>query len=264
MAVAAQDAPATRSAGFLDRERVIARPGFSRWLVPPAALAVHLAIGEVYAFSVFKVPLTQLLGVDHPADGDWAQSDVAWVFSIAIVFLGLSAAVFGSWLERVGPRKAMFAAASCFGGGFLAAAVGVHLHLIWLLYLGYGVLGGIGLGIGYISPVSTLIKWFPDRPGLATGLAIMGFGGGAMIGAPMSRRLLDLFHSPTSAGVAESFIALGLIYFAFMMFGVFTVRLPPAGWKPAGYVPRPSKRSFVTGADVIADQAIRTRQFWQL
>ncbi len=166
--------PPAAAPGVLDRSRSVATPGYNRWLVPPAALAVHLSIGEVYAFSVFNLPLTRLVGVDHSAPGDWALTDVGWVFSLAIVFLGLSAAVFGAWLERAGPRKAMVAAACCFGGGFLVAAAGVWAHQLWLLFLGYGVLGGVGLGIGYISPVSTLIKWFPDRPGMATGLAIMG------------------------------------------------------------------------------------------
>jgi len=166
---------------FLNRERSIAGPGYTRWLIPPAALAIHLCIGQVYAFSVFKLPLTKLLGITTSAPGDWPQEQVAIIFSIAIVFLGLSAAIWGAWLERVGPRRAMFTAACCFGGGFLIGAAGIATHQFWLLVAGYGVLGGVGLGIGYISPVSTLIKWFPDRPGLATGLAIMGFGGGAMI-----------------------------------------------------------------------------------
>jgi MFS family permease len=239
---------------FLDRARITAPPGINRWLVPPAALAIHLCIGEVYAFSVFKLPLTRLIGGSDCAPGDWSQSDVAWVFSIAIVFLGLSAAVFGSWLERVGPRKAMFASATCFGGGFLVSAVGVYFHQLWLLYLGYGVLGGIGLGLGYISPVSTLIKWFPDRPGMATGMAIMGFGGGAMIGAPLSRSLLEHFS------VAETFAIHGVSYFGFMMFGVLTVRLPPAGWKPPGAV----KRITSTVASVTPNDAIRTPAFWFL
>src|SRR5262249_57768588 len=146
-----------------------------------------------------------------------------WVFSIAIVFLGLSAAVFGKWLEATGPRKAMFASAGCFGGGFLVSALGVELHQVWILYLGYGVLGGIGLGLGYISPVSTLIKWFPDRPGMATGLAIMGFGGGALVGSPLADALMDYFSTPTSTGVAETFVVLGVIYFCFMMFGAVMV-----------------------------------------
>src|SRR5271168_4452956 len=163
---------------FLDRDRSIAPAGYSRWLVPPAALAIHLSIGQVYAYSVFKIPLTQIIGINQSAGNDWRQGQIAWMFSIAIGVLGLSAAAFGKWLEDAGPRKAMFAAACCFGGGFLLSALGVYLHQIWLLYVGYGVVGGIGLGLGYISPVSTLIKWFPDRPGMATGMAIMGFGGG--------------------------------------------------------------------------------------
>jgi MFS family permease len=245
---------------FLDRERIIAPPGFSRWLVPPAALAIHLCIGEAYAFSVFKIPLTQLIGVTHSAPGDWTQPDVAWVFSIAIVFLGLSAALFGSWVERAGPRKAMCASAACFGGGFLVSALGVWWHQVWLLYLGYGVIGGIGLGLGYISPVSTLIKWFPDRPGMATGMAIMGFGGGAMIGSPLSRVLMEHFRTSESVGVLETFVVMGAVYCAFMMFGALTVRLPPPGWKPPGAV----KRAISTVASVTPNEAIRTRSFWLL
>jgi MFS family permease len=171
---------------FLDRERSIAEPGYTRWLIPPAALAIHLCIGQVYALSVFKLPLTKLIGITAPAAGDWPQSQIAIIFSVAIAILGLSAAIWGAWLERVGPRRAMFTAACCFGGGFIVGSLGIQTHQFWLLVLGYGVLGGVGLGIGYISPVSTLIKWFPDRPGLATGLAIMGFGGGAMIASPLS------------------------------------------------------------------------------
>jgi len=241
--------------GFLDRRRIVAEPGFNRWLVPPAALSIHLCIGEVYAFSVFNLPL-------EAVGAGWTLKQLGWVFSIAIVFLGLSAALFGSWLERVGPRKAMFASAACFGCGFLVAALGVVWQQFWLVCLGYGVLGGIGLGLGYISPVSTLIKWFPDRPGMATGLAIMGFGGGAMIGSPLSHLLMEHFKTADRIGVAETFASLGVVYFAFMMFGVFTVRLPPPGWKPAGVVPG-SARTAVAD-DVTANQAIRTPQFWLL
>src|SRR3989454_1616699 len=212
---------------FLDRQHSIAAPGFSRWLVPPAALAVHLSIGQVYAFSVFKIPLTQSIGISHAAPGDWDQPSLAWIFSIAIAFLGLSAAVFGRWVEKNGPRKTMFAAACCFGGGFLAAALGVAWHQLWLVYLGYGVLGGCGLGLGYISPVSTLVKWFPDRPGMATGMAIMGFGGGALIGAPLGVKLMEHFKSATSIGVAEAFIAMACLYAVSMLFGAFLVRVPP-------------------------------------
>lgn len=249
---------------FLDRENTIADPGFNRFLVPPAALAVHLCIGQAYAFSTFNLPLTRLIGLTESAPGDWNLKDVGWIFSIAIVFLGLSSAVFGRWVERVGPRKSMFTAALCFGGGFLISAVGIQLHQLWILYLGYGVLGGCGLGIGYISPVSTLIKWFPDRPGMATGMAIMGFGGGALIAAPLSVLLMKHFATATSKGVLETFVTMGVIYFMFMMIGVITVRVPAPGWKPAGWVPSAHARPLVTSANVSAAVAWRTPQFWLL
>jgi MFS family permease len=249
---------------FLDRERCIAGPGFNRWRVPTAALAIHLSIGQAYAFSVFNIPLTTLIGVSKPAPEDWRRTTIGWIFSLAIVFLGLSAFTFGRWLEGAGPRKAMFASAACFGSGFLIAALGVTLHSIWLLYLGYGVVGGIGLGLGYISPVSTLIRWFPDRPGMATGMAIMGFGGGAMIGSPLAVALMDYYKTPTSSGVAQTMLTMGLLYFAFMMFGVFTVRLPPDGWRPAGWSGAAAARTRPAAADVHVDRAIRTPQFWLL
>ena len=270
---------------FLDRERIIAKPGFNRWLVPPAALAIHLSIGQAYAFSVFNKPLTKLVAASQlaPTDTlralsqsklvdavtaaptDWSIPEVTWVFSLAIVFLGLSAAVFGAWLDRVGPRKAMFASAMCFSFGFFLGAVGVHLHQFWLLLLGYGVLGGIGLGLGYISPVSTLIKWFPDKPGMATGLAIMGFGGGAMIAAPLSVKLMQYFHSLNGGvGVAGTFAALGVIYLVYMMFGVFTVRVPAPGWHPVGYVPSEHQGKLVSSYNVSVHDAWKTPQFWLL
>ena len=249
---------------FLDRERTIGGPGFSRWLVPPAALAVHLSIGQVYAFSVFKIPLTKALGVTQPMDGDWGQPSLAWIFSLAIAVLGLSAAIFGRWVERNGPRKTMAAAACCFGGGFMVAALGVSLHQLWLVYLGYGVLGGCGLGLGYIAPVSTLVKWFPDRPGMATGMAIMGFGGGAFIGSNLSIALMSYFKSATSTGVAQTFVVMGLIYFLFILFGAVIVRVPAPDWKPAGYVPSAQPRKLVTSANVALEQAWRTPQFWCL
>ena len=249
---------------FLDREHSIADESFSRWLVPPAALAIHLSIGQAYAFSVFNLPLSRLIGGTDSAPGDWKLSTIGWVFSVAIVFLGLSAAVFGAWLERVGPRRAMFTSARLLRGGFEVAALGVATHQFWLLLLGYGVLGGIGLGLGYISPVSTLIKWFPDRPGMATGLAIMGFGGGAMIASPLSTMLMARFKTPTSQGVAPTFVTMGVIYFAFMMFGVFSVRVPRDGWTPAGWVPGARRSALMTTANVTADRAIRTPQFWLL
>ena len=242
----------------------MASPGFNRWLVPPAALAVHLSIGQVYAFSVFKLPLTKLIGVTRSAPGDWTQPELAWIFSLAICFLGLSAAVFGRWVERVGPRKTMVTAALCFGGGLILSAVGVWWHQLWIIYLGYGVLGGCGLGLGYISPVSTLVKWFPDRPGMATGMAIMGFGGGAFIGSNLSLLLMDHFKSATNAGVAQAFLALGLIYFCYMVFGSFIVRVPAEDWKPAGYAPPDHPHGLITSANVALDQAWRTPQFWML
>ena len=247
---------------FLDRAQTVAGTGYNRWLVPPAALAIHLSIGQVYAFSVFNLPLTRVIGVTESAPADWKLTTLGWIFSLAIVFLGLSAAVFGKRLEAAGPRKAMFASAICFSSGFLVSALGVWLHQVWLLYLGYGVLGGIGLGLGYISPVSTLIKWFPDRPGLATGLAIMGFGGGAMVGAPLAEALMNYFSTPTSTGVAETFLAMAVIYFCFMMFGALMVRVPPPGWQPAGHTAGSVQQA--AARDVTADQAIKTRQFWLL
>ncbi|MEI7822481.1 MAG: OFA family MFS transporter, partial [Verrucomicrobiota bacterium] len=249
---------------FLDRERSVARPGFTRWLVPPAALAVHLCIGEIYGFSVFNVPLTRLLGVTQSAPGDWTIPQVAWLYSTGLILLGLSAAFFGKWVERNGPRKTMFVSACCWGGGFLVASLGIKLHQFWLVLLGYGIIGGIGLGLGYISPVSTLVKWFPDRPGMATGMAIMGFGGGALIGAPFGSELLRHFATPHSTGVMEAFLVMGAVYFCFMVFGSMTVRVPPPGWKPEGFVPRTVEQELVTTANVTADEAIKTPQFWLL
>jgi MFS family permease len=252
------------SQSFFDREATVAPPGYNRFLVPPAALAVHLSIGQVYAFSTFNLPLTKLIGLTHPGPDDWELTDVGWTFSIAIAILGISAAVFGRWVERVGPRQSMFTAALCFGSGFIVSAIGIHYHLLFLLYLGYGVLGGCGLGIGYISPVSTLIKWFPDRPGMATGMAIMGFGGGALIAAPLSLLLMEHFKTAVSNGVMETFVTMGVIYFMFMMIGVIYVRVPPSDWKPAGWVPTAKPKALVTSANVLVDQAWRTSQFWLL
>ena len=242
---------------MLARERTIAPSGYNRWLIPPAALAVHLCIGQVYAFSVFKEPL-----VEH---FDTKLTPISVIFSIAIVMLGLSAAVGGTWVERSGPRKAMFVAACCWSLGFVVSALGVASDQLWLVYLGYGVIGGIGLGIGYISPVSTLIKWFPDRPGLATGLAIMGFGGGAIVAAPLSDALLGAFADSPADAIAPAFLTLAAIYFVVMMLGAFTVRLPADGWRPAGWNPEQAKaRTLVTRGNVTAANAIRTPQFWLL
>ena len=252
---------------FLARDRTVAGPGYNRWLVPPAALAVHLCIGQVYATSVYKTALVQQF--------DSNLTRIGLIFSIAIVMLGLSAAVCGTWVDRNGPRAAMFTAACFWGTGFLVAALGIGTDQLWLVYLGYGVIGGIGLGIGYISPVSTLIKWFPDRPGLAAGLAIMGFGGGALIAGPLSARLMGLYdgaYDSTDPGSIASghavmlmFVTLGIVYTAFMMFGAFTIRVPAEGWQPDGWDPsQVAEKKLVTTASVSAASAIRTPQFYLL
>src|SRR5262249_28563976 len=215
-----------------------------------------------YAFSVFNLPMTKLLGISQSAPGDWNLPQLGWIFSIAMFFLGTSSAVFGRWVEEGGPRRAMFTAALCWAGGFFISAIGVYAHNLWLIYGGYGVLGGIALGIGYISPVSTLIKWFPDRPGMATGMAIMGFGGGAFIASPLSVRLMDMFSTSTHIGVAETFIVLGAVYFCFMMVGSAIVRVPAPDWKPAGYVAPVKTHRLITRNDVFVYDALKTPQFW--
>jgi MFS family permease len=265
-------------AGLLDRERIIARPGFNRWLVPPAALAIHLCIGMAYGFSVFWIPLSRAIGISKsvscPADislvqalfvanCDWKISDLGWMFTLFFVLLGSAAAIWGGWLERAGPRKAGFVAALCWCGGLLVSAIGVYTHQLWLMWLGSGVIGGIGLGLGYISPVSTLIKWFPDRRGMATGMAIMGFGGGAMIGAPLADILMNIFRTPTSVGVWQTFVAMAVIYFVFMVGGAFGYRLPPTNWRPDGWTPPPENaKSMITKHQVHLRDAHKTPQFW--
>ncbi|MHB1935962.1 MAG: L-lactate MFS transporter [Acidobacteriaceae bacterium] len=249
---------------YLSRESSIARPGYNRWLAPPAALAIHLSIGQVYSFSVFKLPLTRLIGITSPAPGDWQQHDVAWIFSIAIAVLGLTAGFLGRWQEKVGPRKVMLIAAICFSLGFYVSYFGVLWHQLSLIYLGYGVIGGIGMGLGYIAPVSTLIRWFPDRPGLATGLAIMGFGGGAMIGSPLGVKLMAHFHTATNTGVGPAFVTMGTLYFFLMLFGVLTVRLPAPGWHPSGWTPVAKPSRMISARDVSRNTALRTPQFWLL
>ena len=269
---------AGHATSLLDRQRTIARPGFNRWLVPPAALAIHLSIGMAYGFSVFWLPLARAVGIDQPVTCDnigflalitstrcdWPVSMLGWTYTLFFVLLGSSAALFGHWLERAGPRQAGVVAALCWSGGLLVAALGVYTHQIWLIWLGSGVIGGIGLGLGYISPVSTLIKWFPDRRGMATGLAIMGFGGGAMIGAPLADRLMNLFAGPGTVGVWQTFVVMGIIYFIAMMLGAFGYRLPPPGWQPAGRVALANHHRLMTTKHVHVNQAVRTPQFWLL
>ena len=289
MATAARAETADHRVGLLDKERIIADPGYNRWLVPPAALAIHLCIGMAYGFSVFWLPLGRALGVAAgtgqpipcPGDAttffgklaitgralfttscDWTQFDLGWMYTLFFVLLGVSAAIWGGWLERVGPRRAGVVAALCWAGGLMISAVGVYIHQLWMLWVGSGIIGGCGLGLGYISPVSTLIKWFPDRRGMATGMAIMGFGGGAMIGSPLATILMNHYATPTSVGVWETFVTMGVIYFAFMLGGAFGYRLPPTGWKPEGWTPPASAKAMITSGHVHLRDAHKTTQFW--
>ena len=262
--------------GWLDRKRTVADASFNRWLVPPAALAIHLCIGMAYGLSVFWLPLSHALG-GEPAPAcrgmsiveslfttscDWPITALLPIFGIGIVFLGLSAAMFGGWLEREGPRKAAFVAALCWSGGFFLSAFGVYIHQLWLLWMGLGVVGGIGLGLGYISPVSTLIKWFPDRRGMATGMAIMGFGGGAMIGSPLANLLIANFKSPSSIGVWETMVVLGAVYLVVMMAGAFGYRVPPAGWSPPTWTPTTRSKGMIALGHVELQTVHKTPQFW--
>jgi MFS family permease len=249
------------TARFLQRDRIVAPPGWSRWLIPPAALSIHLSIGQAYAWSVFKPPLEAGLHITGVAS--------ALPFTLGIIMLGLSAAVFGTRVDANGPRWAMLVSSACFVSGFLISAVGLYLRQYWMVVVGYGFVGGIGLGIGYISPVSTLIKWFPDRPGLSTGIAIMGFGGGALIASPLSQQLLTSFgavgQTPDVDGIARTFLTMGLIYAVFMSVGWLLIRVPPPGWKPAGWEPEHQRvHELITTNDVSAKNAIKTPQFWFL
>ncbi|MEQ1715547.1 MAG: OFA family MFS transporter [Hyphomicrobium sp.] len=287
---AAQPAAGTGAPGLLDRERIIATAGFNRWLVPPAALAIHLCIGMAYGFSVFWKPLqSALLGADGKplpecsagavtfsekaagtlkaltaTDCNWSQFDLGWMYTFFFVLLGVSAAIWGGWLERAGPRKAGVVSALCWCGGLLISALGVISHQLWMLWVGSGIIGGVGLGLGYISPVSTLIKWFPDRRGMATGMAIMGFGGGAMIGSPLAALLMNQFKTASDPGVWQTFVAMAAIYFVFMMIGAFNYRLPPVGWKPEGWTPPAATNAMITSNHVHLDNAHKTPQFWLL
>ncbi|HZC94861.1 MAG TPA: OFA family MFS transporter [Bradyrhizobium sp.] len=266
-----------RRRGMLARERIIAKPGFNRWLVPPAALAIHLCIGMAYGFSVFWLPLSRSIGINKfvacpdqtlvsalfTTSCDWRVVDLAPMYMLFFIFLGSSAAIWGGWVERVGPRKAGVVAAFCWCGGFVISAFGIISHQLWLMWLGSGVIGGVGLGLGYISPVSTLVKWFPDRRGMATGMAIMGFGGGAMIGSPLADILMNHFRTPGSVGVWQTFITMGAIYFVFMLGGAFGYRLPPSGWRPEGWAPpAPGAKVMMTHGHVHLRDAHKTAQFW--
>ncbi len=265
--------------GLLDKKHTIAAPGFNRWLVPPAALAIHLCIGMAYGFSVFWLPLSKALGIkDSIACGpeigffqelfvtqcDWKISTLGWMYTLFFVFLGSSAALWGGWLEKVGPRKAAVISTLCWCGGMLLSALGIYVHQFWIMLLGSGVIGGIGLGLGYISPVSTLIKWFPDRRGMATGMAIMGFGGGAMIGSPLATALMKHFATATDVGVMQTFVAMAGIYFVFMLSGALSYRIPESDWLPEGWTPplaKPGKAS-MTPHHVHVKNIFKIKQFW--
>src|ERR1700745_3963703 len=274
--------------GLLDRERIIASKGFNRWLVPPAALCIHLCIGiaygfsgvslaprRAYGFSVFWLPLSRALGITasktcpdmslaqelFTTTCDWRVASMGWMYTLFFVILGVSAAMWGGWLERVGPRKAGVVAACCWAGVLVLGAMAIYVHQLWLFWLGSGVIGGVGLGLGYISPVSTLVKWFPDRRGMATGMAIMGFGGGAMIGAPLANLLINYFKTPTDVGVWKTFIVMGVIYFVFMMIGAFRYRIPPAGWQPDGWTPPSKSNAMISSKHVHLDNAHKTPAF---
>jgi MFS family permease len=288
--------------GILDREHTIAKAGFNRWLVPPAALCIHLCIGMAYGFSVFWLPLSRAVGVTAPkacpdislwqelftTTCDWKVASLGWMFTLFFVVLGVAAAIWGGWLERAGPRKAGVVAACCWGGGLLIGAFGVYTHQLWIMWLGSGVIGGIGLGLGYISPVSTLIKWFPDHRGMATGFAIAGFGGGTLIGAPLANLLINGgeflgfnfgstyhplgflgisglfkgFKSGSDVGVWQTFLAMGLGYFVFMMIGAFAYRVVPDGWRPDGWTPPSENKTMISQHNVHLDNAHMTPQFW--
>ena len=259
---------------FLSRQRTIAGSGYNRWLAPPAALAIHLCIGMAYGFSVFWLPMSRMLPGAVTCSGgflaeltaancNWSVADVTHIFETFIAMLGISAAIWGGWLERAGPRKAGFYAALCWGGGLILGGYGVMIHQLWLVFLGCGFIGGIGQGLGYITPVSALIKWFPDRRGMATGFAIMGYGGGAMIGSPLAVRLMSRFANDGTSGVSTTLMTMGAIYFIVMALGAFAFRVAPVGWKPAGWNATVSGgNTMITGRHVHVNTAWKTPQFW--
>lgn len=270
--------PVSSLSRFFAKPRIIAKPGFNRWLVPPAALAVHLCIGMAYGFSVYWLPMSQLIGGSAPLQCpvdmsfwqqlvtrqcDWKISLLGWTYTLFFVFLGCSAALWGSWLEKVGPRLVSFVATLCWCGGLLLASAAIYFHQLWLLWLGAGVIGGIGLGLGYISPVSTLLRWFPDKRGMAAGMAIMGFGGGALVGAPLANWLINFFADGQESGVWQSILALAVIYALFMLCGTFGYRLPPMGWHPVGAKAQQAISKQPT-VQVHVSVAWRTPQFWLL
>ncbi len=256
------------SPGLLDKARTVAPPGFSRWLIPPAALAIHLSIGMAYGFSVFWLPMSKLVPGAALCGGgfwgeltatgcNWSTPAVTHIFETFIAMLGVSAAIFGGWVERVGPRKSGVYAALCWGGGLLLGGVGVAVHQLWVVFLGAGFIGGIGQGLGYITPVSTLIRWFPDRRGMATGFAIMGYGGGAMVGSPLAVWLMAYFAKGGAPGVAMTLVALGGVYLVAMLLGAFGFRIPSTALVA-------TSTALDDQGHVHVSQAWKTPQFWLL
>jgi MFS family permease len=277
MAEIAVPGAAGRSGGLLERDHIIAPARFNRWLVPPAALAIHLCIGMAYGFSVFWLPMSHLLpgapACSHgflaelsATDCNWSVPDVTHIFETFIAMLGISAALWGAWLEHAGPRKSGLLAALCWGGGLVVGGYGVAIHQLWLVYLGAGLIGGVGQGLGYITPVSTLIKWFPDRRGMATGFAIMGYGGGAMIGSPLAVWLMARFAHGGVPGVAPTLMTMGVLYLLVMAAGALGFRVAPAGWQPRGNAAATSSASagnpLISARHVHLAVAWRTPQFW--
>jgi len=266
-----------KAVGPLERERSVAGRQFNRWLVPPPALAIHLCIGMAYGFSVFWLPMTRLVpNADATTCAElsfaaeltttscnWSVPAVTHIFEIFIAVLGISAAIWGGWLEHAGPRKARALSAVCWGGGLVLLGGAVWLHQLWLVYL-VSVFCGVGQGLGYITPVSTLIKWFPDRRGMATGFAILGYGGAAMIGAPLAVWLIGYFGSGGVPGVWQALVVMGVVYFLVMMAGAFGFRVAPAGWRPIGWTPPKAAtgQTLITSANVHLNRSWRTPQFW--
>src|SRR6202521_5023906 len=226
---------------------------FNRWLIPVGAVAVHICIGSVYAWSTFNRPIRALF----PNDPSWFSPPYT-TFTTALMLLGLSAAFGGPWVERRGPRVAATAAALFFGIGLIVGGIGLALRQSVLVFLGMGLIGGIGCGLGYISPVSTLVKWFPDRRGMATGMAIMGFGGGAFLASYLNAKFIDLM------GVARTVMALGAAYFVIMMIGARILRRPPEGWAPKGWIRSAQSHPMMTDRSLTRNHALKTTQFYLL
>lgn len=273
----------------LGKEYTVAGEGFNRWMVPASALMIHLCVGMGYGMSVFWLPMSKMIGVNQglgkalacPADMslisqlfttscDWKVVMASAVFGILFFMLGTSTAIWGNWLEHVGPRKCAVVSCCCFVGFFILASIGAYFHQLWLIWVG-AFFGGIGLGLGYISPVSTLIKWFPDRVGMSTGFAVGGFGGGAMVGAPLANWLMNTYATPTSTGLWQTFLTLAIVYCVFMLMGAFSIRVSPPGYVPAGFVPKVSGNMVDDGHggliaasafNVETNRAMKTPQFW--